>query len=230
MALPNSIPPPLDAGLRTRLEALAAPHGLMVMCHLDRLADGSGGSRQSLVLLGPAGGGAMWEAFRTSAEYRDGDADPLDRWSKRAILAMGKALGASAAYFPSDGPPYPPFVAWALESGQVFRSPVGLLVHPAAGLWVSFRGALLLPGTMDPAASPSNPCEPCPAPCLAACPAEAFATGSYDTARCHEFLDTPPGRDCMARGCAVRRACPAGRAHARPEAQSAFHMEAFHRR
>ena len=49
------------------------------------------------------------------------------------------------------------------------------------------------------------------------------AADGYDVAACHGFLDTAPGRDCLDRGCAVRRACPVG-ADLRPEAQSAFHM------
>jgi len=216
------------ARLRARLEALGAPHGLAVVCQLDHPANLPDAPSRCLAILGPAAGDAMWTAFRGSAEYGDGAPDPLDRWSRRVITAMGEALGAAAAFFPSDGPPYPPFVAWALQSGQVHISPVGLLVHPSAGLWVSFRGALLLDGSMGPPPPAPSPCTTCPAPCLSACPAGALDADGYDVDGCHAYLDRPEGHTCMTRGCAVRRACPVGQGHAQPEAQSAFHMRAFH--
>ena len=56
---------------------------------------------------------------------------------------------------------------------------------------------------------------------------DLLGAGGYDVAGCHAYLDTAPGADCLDRGCAVRRACPVGAA-LRGEAQSAFHMAAFH--
>jgi hypothetical protein len=181
----------------------------------------------TLVLLGPEGPG-FWEVFRAGAEYRDGAADPLNRWSERVIGALAAALGARAL-FPFGGPPWLPFTAWARRSGEAWESPVGLLVHARLGLFVSYRGALAFPERLALPPPPARPCDACARPCLAACPVGALGAAGYDLAACHGFLDTGPGRDCMERGCAVRRACPVG-ADARPEAQSAFHMAAFHGR
>ena len=102
-------------------------------------------------------------------------------------------------------------------------------MHADAGLFVSYRGALALPGRLELPPPGRRPCEGCPAPCLGACPVGALTGAGYDVAACHGFLDTAPGRDCLDRGCAVRRACPVGRGR-RPEAQSAFHMTDFHGR
>ena len=186
----------------------------------DLAPEGAG----TVVLLGPGEG--FWEVFTAAPEYGDGLADPLDRWSARVIGAHARALGAGAL-FPFGGPPWHPFIAWARRGGQVWEAPVGLLVHEAAGLFVSFRGALALPRRLPLPAPGRSPCPACAAPCRAVCPAEALTPGGYDVPRCRAWLDTAPGRDCLARGCAVRRACPVG-AGLRLPAQSAFHMAAFH--
>lgn len=183
---------------------------------------------KTLLLIGPNEPG-FWPAFRMSPEFRDGAPDPLDRWSKRVLGALAGGLGGRAV-FPSDGPPYAPFIAWAKATKRVWNSPAGVLVHDEAGLMVSFRGALALPQRLDLPAAPPCPCDSClERPCLSACPVGALAEGqAYDVPRCKSFLDTAPGRDCMSRGCAVRRACPVSRAWGRDEAQSAFHMRSFH--
>ncbi|HET9068269.1 MAG TPA: ferredoxin [Amaricoccus sp.] len=187
--------------------------------------DGAPEDCGTLVLLGPDGPG-FWPHFAASPEFRDGAPDPLDRWSARVVAALAAGFGG-AAILPFGGPPFAPFTAWARRSGEAWISPVGLLVHASLGLLVSYRGALALPGRLELPATGPRPCDACPAPCLAACPVGALQRGPYDLGACHGFLDTAPGRDCLGRGCAVRRACPVGR-ELRPEAQSAFHMTAFH--
>lgn len=186
------------------------------------------GSR-SLLLVGPMGGARWWQALKESPEWHDGNPDPVDRWSKRVLGAIAGSYDGTAL-FPSDGPPYPPFQRWALETGRMWQSPVGLLVHAEAGLWVSFRGALALPFDLAlPGAA--RPCDTCAGkPCLSACPVGALAGTGYDVARCHEHLARPAGQaTCMAAGCGVRGACPVSQSHARLAEQSAYHMGQFHR-
>lgn len=180
---------------------------------------------ESIVLLGPGAG--FWPAFTTSPEFADAAPDPMDRWSKRVIGALAAAWGG-VALFPSDGPPWPPFIAWALASGRAWASPVGLLCHDTQGLWLSFRGAVRLPGRLE--ANPGrSPCDTCKeSPCRTACPAGALTPSGYDVSLCHAFLDTAAGTDCLNRGCAVRRACPVSARYGREEDQSRFHMRAFH--
>lgn len=182
---------------------------------------------RALVLIGPQGGAGWWRHVTASPEWADGAADPLDRWSRRVLGRIGAETGA-AAIFPFDGPPWPPFQRWAVLSGRMWQSPVGFLVHPQAGLWVSFRGALALPFAPSlPQAA--RPCDSCDKPCLDACPVGAVGPGGYDVPACRAFLDTGPGRVCMAQGCAVRRACPVSQSHARLPDQSAYHMSRFHK-
>ncbi|UYV38000.1 ferredoxin [Rhodobacteraceae bacterium D3-12] len=118
----------------------------------------------TLLLLGPNEPG-FWAHFTAQPEYSDGLPDPLDRWSKRVITSLAQAWDGTAI-FPSDGPPYPAFLDWALRSKQAFTSPVGMLVHARAGLMVSYRGAVRLPGHRAlpaPAAPPAPPAQPRPA-------------------------------------------------------------------
>ena len=182
---------------------------------------------RSLLLVGPDNP-LFWPHVTASREFADNQPDPLDRWSKRVLGAVAGAFGGTAI-FPSDGPPYPPFYAWALQSGTFFVSPISLLVHPRDGLMCSLRGALALPLALDfpdPVPSPCNGCET--RPCLSTCPVGAFETGQYAVTACHNHLDTPAGSDCMGTGCVARRACPASQRSGRNPAQSAFHMRAFH--
>jgi len=182
----------------------------------------------TLVLIGPLDGQRWWQGLQTSPEWRDGQPDPIDRWSKRTLGTIASDHGGTAL-FPSDGPPYPPFLHWARASGRMWQSPVGMLVHTDAGLWVSFRGALALPFAV-PLSPAANPCETCPdQPCRSRCPVSALQPTGYDTAACHTFLDSKPGQDCMSQGCKARRACPQGESHARSPEQSAYHMRQFHK-
>jgi epoxyqueuosine reductase len=210
------------------IDAAAAADGLTVLGafhpeEADPLPDLCG----TLVLLGPREP-EFWDVFRTSVEFGDGCADPLNRWSVRVIGALADRFGAQSLH-PFGGPPHLPFIAWAQRTRQAWTSPVELLVHETAGLFVSYRGALALVEKLELPSPGRRPCDRCAQPCLAACPVGALGTGGYDVASCHAFLDTVRGQDCLGSGCAVRRACPVGRGR-RPHAQSAFHMAAFHGR
>ena len=210
------------------IAAAAAPAGLAPLGALHPTAeDAAPPGTGTLVLLGPEWP-RFWAVFAASPEASDGRTDPLDRWSRRVIGGLARRLGA-APLFPFGGPPWAPFTAWARRTGEAWASPVGLLVHRRLGLFVSYRGALALPGRLALPPPAAAPCDGCAAPCRSACPVGALGTGGYEVAACHGFLDTAPGRDCLERGCAVRRACPVGGA-LRPEAQSAFHMTDFHGR
>ena len=190
-------------------------------------SDGAPKGTRTLLLLGPAEPG-FWSHVTAAPEFRDGNPDPLDRWSRRVIGRLACDLGAKAL-FPFVGPPWQPFIAWARRSGRAWQSPVGFLVHDRAGLMVSYRGALALKARIDlPAPPDAPPCATCAAPCVSACPVGALSQSGYDTAACHAYLDTAPGADCMDRGCAVRRACPVSRSYGRLPGQSAFHMRRFH--
>lgn len=193
----------------------------------DGGADGLPDSTRTLLLVGPAEPG-FWPHVTAAPEFRDGDADPLDRWSARVLTGIAAEIGARAL-FPFGGPPHHPFPAWALRSGRAWQSPIGLLVHDRAGLMLSFRGALALPWKLVlPPVLRRSPCTGCSAPCRTACPVDAFGSGGYDLRACHGHLDRAAGRDCLTEGCRARRACPVSQRYGRLAEQSAFHMKAFH--
>ncbi len=179
---------------------------------------------KTLLLLGPHEPG-FWPNFTKAPEYRDGVADPLDRWSKRTVTPWANGHNG-IAMFPSDGPPYPPFIQWATRSGRAWVSPVGLLVHDVAGLFISFRAAVALPVHIELPMTAQKPCESCHMPCQTACPVDAM-TEKYDVEKCKSHLNAPVGGACMETGCLVRKACPAGAKYGRLPEQSAFHMAAF---
>ncbi len=181
---------------------------------------------KTVLLLGPHEPG-FWPHFSASVEYLDGLADPLDRWSKR-VIAPWAAKQNATALFPSDGPPYAPFIDWAYRTGRAWASPVGMLVHDYAGLFVSYRAAITLPRRIELPATGDTPCTTCALQsCLTACPVNALSPQGYDVPTCKAHLNTPAQDACMETGCLVRNACPAGHGYGRMPEQSAFHMVAF---
>ncbi len=80
----------------------------------------------TLILLGA--GPEFWGAFTSAPEATDCEPDPIDRWSARVLGELAARFDAGALY-PFGGPPYAPFIDWALKSGRAFSSPTGMLVH-----------------------------------------------------------------------------------------------------
>ena len=169
----------------------------------------------------------FWPHFTTQPEYTDGLPNPMDRWSKRVLRTIAEEMGGKAV-FPSDGPPFAPFYQWALRSGRCHVSPVNMLVHVDAGLFISFRGAITLPDHVDHPMPLSSPCHSCAERlCTASCPVGALTPQGYDPDACKAFLRTPEGHACRTTGCAVRKSCPASQRFGRMPEQSEFHMKAF---
>jgi hypothetical protein len=185
----------------------------------------------TLVLLGFVGG-AEWPAFAASAEAADGLPNPLDRWSRRVIDALGARHGAAALY-PSDGPPWLPFQRWAMQAEAVYPSPLGILIHPDFGLWHAYRGALAFRVRL---ALPfrdrrPSPCSTCSGrPCEHRCPVTAISPSGYDHAACVAHVTAAEGVDCLQQGCQARRACPVGATYRYGVEQAGFHMRALLRR
>lgn len=182
----------------------------------------------TLFMIGNAGG-AMWRVFAAAPEAADGRPHPLDRWSARVLGRLADEL-SGAAILPSDGPPYPPFVAWAKRAAPVRESPLGMLIHPDYGLWHAYRGALALAErlALPPRDERPSPCASCAErPCLSTCPVAAFTPQGYDVELCFQHIEGAEGADCLELGCRARRACPVGRAYVYDPRQALFHMDAF---
>lgn len=209
------------------LEAQARARQLTILGGFHPLPkDAAPAGSKTLLLLGP-NEPDFWPAFTMEPEWQDGSADPMDRWSARVIEAWAKELGAKAL-FPFGGAPFLPFYSWATRTGRIHASPIQLLVHDKAGLFVSFRGALALSRHIALPPSPSRPCDTCETqPCLNCCPVGAIDTVSYDVPKYKTHLNDLAGAECMSRGCAARRACPVSQRYARLDAQSAYHMRVF---
>jgi len=206
--------------------AALAEHGLIARgaFHTEPADDAPVGTA-TLLLAGNAGP-AMWRAF--AANMPDGR-DPLDTWCATALENLAGRFGATAL-LPSDGPPYFPFQRWAMRAEDVFRSPLGILIHADYGLWHGYRGALAFADRRElpPRDTRPSPCESCSGrPCLSACPVSAFTDDRYDVPACATHLRSDAGSDCMTLGCLARRACPVGPDYIYEPAQAAFHMRAF---
>ncbi len=182
----------------------------------------------TIILLGFTGS-RQWARYLGSVEASDELPDPLDRWSRRVIGSMAAQWSATAIYPNGSSPPLP-FQRLAARSEAVYRSPIGLLIHPQWGLWHAYRGALVLPERigLPSLAPPASPCSACATqPCLSSCPVRAFRGGSFDVEACVDHVLSQAGSECRDRGCLARRACPVGAEFRYVEAQARFHMHAF---
>jgi hypothetical protein len=202
------------------------PRGALHLGESERV--GELANIRTIVLAGFVGRKG-WSAFAASPEASDGLDDPLDRWSRRLVEGLARELDAQAL-FPFVGPPFLPFQQWARRAEPVHASPIGLLIHPRAGLWHSYRGAL---GFREALNIPKledvrSPCESCSGRwCLKTCPVGAFSDAGYDVAACATYLKSAAGADCMGAGCRARRACPVGADEAYGPEQANFFMRAF---
>lgn len=202
----------------SEIEELLRPHGLVIL-----------GLLPDAVLVGNAGS-SLWRHFERSAEFMDGQPQPMDRWSKRIGLAVAKKLDAHPV-FPFEGPPYPPVLAWALKSGQAQPSPISMYIHRDYGLWHAYRFVLFfsepLPGIIS-MVEMESPCLSCvEQPCLEACPVDAFDENIYRVHDCIDFLASDEHSPCRQEGCGARRACPVGVEYHYRSRHARFHMDAF---
>ncbi len=211
------------------IKAAAAEHHLDIFGAFHPVeADGAPKGVKTLVLLAPIEPG-FWPYLQLQPEWQDDLPDAIDRWSLRIIGALADQLGARPL-FPFGGPPYQPFIGWAKRTGRAWDSPVGMLIHDVSGLMISLRGAIALPDAIDlPTPHAEAPCTTCDAPCLTSCPVGALGAAPYDIPRCHSYLDSKDGQECMTGGCLVRQICPVSKRSGRDPEQSAYHMRHFHR-
>jgi len=200
-----------------RIATVAARHSLLVTAGVH---DGD----DTLWLLAPDTR-RFWAHLATQPESLDGLPDRVDRWSARIMPLIADTCDAQAV-LPFGGPPWAPFLTWAMHSGQIWQSPVGPLVHHQMGLWISFRGALRQRGRHPLPDAQPNPCPTCAKPCVTACPVGALGDGAYDVAACRAHVASPDGIACRT-GCLVRHACPVGTQFALPPDHGAHHMRAF---
>jgi hypothetical protein len=82
------------------------------------------------------------------------------------------------------------------------------LIHKDRGLFVSFRGALAINEAKTDDYSFESPFAKCPAPCLSACPVNAFTEAGYDIIQCKDHINSLDSSNCKSLDCNTRRTCP----------------------
>lgn len=196
----------------------------------------AGHPRARAVLLVGQRGAEPWPHFQRWLHRQTAAvANPLDTWSRETIASAAGRFGARAVS-PSDRP-YLPFQQWAMRAERLRPSPLGILMHPAYGLWHAYRGALLF---HDPQAAaeieklnqvadePIHLCDLCAGkPCLKSCPVDAYGADGFDYPRCLGHVRSEQGRPCRDDGCLDRNACPYGLEWRYPAEAQRFHMAAF---
>jgi len=148
----------------------------------------------------------------------DSRLDPVDEHAAHAIEGFRRqveAVASTSLLWPSASYDPVPVTAIANRAGWAHRSPLGLGIHPEFGLWMAYRGVVLIAAPALPrrAASSASPCDSCEdRPCISSCP--VGAVGGPDGLAVVPCFDERqrPGAPC-GDGCRARLACPVGAAH-----------------
>ncbi|MGH7006434.1 MAG: ferredoxin [Alphaproteobacteria bacterium] len=106
----------------------------------------AGGRAAATVVLVGNAGKDLWQALLRDNAALAGK-NPLDTWVDGHLERAAAAVRAKLVY--ATRKPWPPIQRWALRAGGVFRSPIGILIHPEFGLWHVYRGALLFAETLS---------------------------------------------------------------------------------
>ena len=224
-----------DSFTDNTINRLLEPYGLLLIGSLwvtdeDRVPDVAAGLPARTLLLIGNGGSSFWAKFSCSPEYEGGQADPLDRWSRRVGQLLAAKMGGQVI-FPFEGPPHAPFLSWAGKTGKVVPSRLSLSIHERFGLWHAYRFALAIPELPDQSSTGSELVSPCltceDKPCLGVCPVNAFAGQFYQVDQCMDYLVSDTTSACRELGCASRRACPVGKVFTYDPEHAKFHMDAF---
>lgn len=180
---------------------------------------------RSILVVG-SGGPALWRAFLADLERNPQhltlERHPLEAFVKREIERADAALQSiSRRWFfaASDAPVQLDFRRLGHLAGLGGDSRLRLLMNAEHGPWLGLRAACFLAVDL-PADAPGGPdlCEGCPAPCVSACPGNAFPGGPWDVDRCSAYhLESD---QCSTR-CHARLACPCG-------AESRYSLEEIH--
>ncbi len=186
------------------------------------------GARCIVVLA--TGGSAFFRGCMAAPEAAT-EPDPLDAVLARVVraaVAYEQAAGydaASGLYFERREGHFVDLVSLGQAAGLGAPSRLGILLHREYGPWMSIR-AVLASSRPLAASDPDcgfSPCAGCAAPCVAACPGAAVGDRAFDFEACFETSARVPA--CGV-GCAARRACVVGPAHAYDGDAEAWHRRA----
>ncbi len=186
---------------------------------------GEAASFPRLLLLGSTGS-ALWGQLGLEAPGRT--EDPVDEHCSKTIERFCEDFLGNLHHrilWPADNPSPLPLTELARSAGWSYRSPLGIGIHPRHGLWLAYRGAVLLDCEVPERREPltDHPCNSCEdEPCREACPPGAVGGPSgLDLSTCwseRSRPEVPCASVCLARG-----ACPVGQSSRYSEHQRQHH-------
>ena len=193
----------------------------------DRRTEALFPGTRSVWVIG-SGGAALWEGFLTALREDPSrlysQAHPFDAHVRRCVAMADPSLGVrSHRWFhaTADADVHLDFRVLAQLAGLGTESRLGLLIHPEFGPWLGLRAACFLTEHVpETGRLEFDPCPPCDAPCVSACPANALDVERWDVDICGRFHVTDTECDTT---CHARMACPVGTAHRYPEVERVYH-------
>ena len=174
------------------------------------------------------GGTALWDVFledlRQNPQHLRNHTHPLDDFVKRQIQKFDPNPTDNRRWIhcAAQTDTFIDFRPLAEQAGLGTASPLGLLIHPQYGLWLSLR-AVLLTTERVPFTSvlQDSPCTSCTRkPCIAACPAQAVHPQKWSIHKCLQYHKD--SHDCHDL-CHSRLRCPVGKTHQHTTLQHLYH-------
>ena len=182
------------------------------------------------VLVGSTGG-AMWTSITTRG-FLERD-HPVDEHATEGIEAFVADVRRTGRRAERVWPQTPgtmevgplPITKIGEAAGWGRRSPLGIGIHPRHGLWIGYRGLVLVDGAWKRRVEPEapHPCDQCTERlCVTTCPAAAIGlTKGIRADPC--FIERLRPEAACASSCLSRLACPVGDGRY-PSAQLAHHQ------
>lgn len=173
------------------------------------------------------GGTDGWNHFvadiRAFPEHLSAHQHPLDDFVGRCIQQVDPNPPSSRRWIQcaDTAELFVDFQQLGREAGLGQSSPVGLLVHPEYGLWVSLRMVLLTTELLESTNLRPHPCASClEKPCIKACPSGAVTPQGWSVQTCASFHQT----STLCKGvCHSRLVCPVGSQHRHSQLQHLYH-------
>lgn len=170
-------------------------------------------ARQTFLLIGHAGP-AFWSACQGSEQARE--PDPVDQFTQIQVIEALKLFLPETDYrllYPAADCRLPLQDLGAI-AGWHRPSPLGIGIHPDAGLWFAYRALVLVDeewkksDELSPADLGVDHCVNCKTQdCISACPPSALGMGQApDLLRCCQFR--VESNSVCEKQCLARNACP----------------------
>lgn len=175
---------------------------------------------RQLILFSHAGR-RLWECVQAEGIRSE---HPIDEYSVRTVERwLAQTLPAARARFvfpQSLGSQRIGLQRLGKIAGWHQPAPFMVGIDAVWGSWFAYRAAILTDTDLPASAPVDNgyPCKRChDKPCIAACPANALAGGTFNLAACNAGRLAPDS--ACALGCTARSACPVGAEHRYDDSQ-----------